>query len=149
VYDPPDGQWSRPPAFPSGGGGLVSTAGDYMAFAEMLRGGGTLRGRRIVSRPSVEAMTMNHLTPDQLAVSGPDASGAVGWGFGVGVQRLRTGPTRSVGTYGWEGGLGSSWANDPAEDLVGVLLTNQTWTSPNPPAVRDDFWTCAYAALDE
>jgi len=56
--------------------------------------------------------------------------------------------SRSVGTYGWDGGLGTSWANDPAEDLVGILLTNQAWTSPSPPPVSQDFWTCTYAAID-
>jgi CubicO group peptidase (beta-lactamase class C family) len=149
VYDPPDGQWSRPPAFPSGGAGLVSTVGDFLAFAEMLRAGGTHRGRRILSRPSVESMTTNHLTPQQIATSAPDPSGTLGWGFGVGVQLRRTGPARSVGTYGWDGGLGTSWANDPAEDLIGIVLTNQMWTSPAPPPVCQDFWTAAYAAIDD
>jgi CubicO group peptidase (beta-lactamase class C family) len=148
VYDPPDGQWSVPPAFPGGGAGLVSTVDDVLAFAEMLRSGGTYRGRRILSRASVAAMTTNQLTPAQVAASSPDPSGAQGWGFGVSVQLLRTGPSRSVGTYGWDGGLGSSWANDPAEDLVGILLTNQAWTSPAPPATFQDFWTCAYTAID-
>src|SRR6266508_3978020 len=148
VYDPADGQWSKPPAFPSGGAGLVSTVDDYLAFAEMLRAGGTARGERLLSRPSIEAMTTDQLTPEQKAVSGPDPSGASGWGFGVGVQIRRTGPARSVGTYGWGGGLGTSWANDPAEDLIGILMTNQAWTSPTPPPVCDDFWTCAYAAID-
>ena len=59
----------------------------------------------------------------------------------------RTGIARSVGSYGWDGGLGTTWANDPAEDLYGVLLTNQTWTSPTPPPVAQDFWTCTYTAL--
>lgn len=148
-YDRPDGQWSRPPAFASGGAGLVSTADDYLAFAEMLRAGGAYRGRRILSRPSVEAMTTDHLSAEQKAASGPDPSGALGWGFGVGVQLRRTGPARSVGTYGWDGGLGTSWANDPSEGLVGVLLTNQAWASPVPPPVCEDFWTCAYAAVDD
>jgi CubicO group peptidase (beta-lactamase class C family) len=149
LYDPPDGQWSSPPAFPAGGSGLVSTVDDYLAFAEMLRAGGAYRGQRILSRPSVEAMTTNHLTPEQIATSAPDPSGALGWGFGVGIQLRRTGPARSVGTYGWDGGLGTSWANDPAEDLVGILLTNQAWTSPAPPPVCQDFWTSAYAAIDD
>ncbi|MFN2607667.1 MAG: serine hydrolase domain-containing protein [Acidimicrobiales bacterium] len=147
VYDPADGQWSRPPAFPGGGAGLVSTVDDYLAFAAMLAGGGTAGGTRIMSRPSVEAMTMNHLTAEQLA-SGPDPEGAQGWGFGVGVRVRATGPVHRAGTYGWDGGLGSSWANDPAEGVVGVILTNQMWTSPSPPPVCQDFWTCAYAALD-
>jgi CubicO group peptidase (beta-lactamase class C family) len=149
VYDPVQGQWSQPPAFPSGSAGLVSTVEDYFAFAEMLRGGGAFQGKRILSRPSMEAMTADQLTPEQKVVSSLDPTGAVSWGFGVGVQVRRTGPARSVGTYGWDGGLGSSWANDPREDLVGILLTNQAWPSPVPPPVFQDFWTCAYAAIPD
>lgn len=148
-YDPTEGQWSQPPAFGSGGGGLVSTLADYYAFAEMLLSGGTHDGRRLLTRPTIAAMTTNQLTDEQLAASAPDPTGTVGWGFGVGVQLRRTAPARSVGTYSWDGGLGSSWANDPAEGLVGILLTNQAWTSPTPPAVREDFWACAYAAIDD
>jgi CubicO group peptidase (beta-lactamase class C family) len=148
LYDDADGQWSRPPAFPSGGGGLVSTVDDYLAFAEMLRRGGMHGRTRILSRASVSAMTTDHLTDAQKAASGPDPSGAQGWGLGVGVWTARPGTTWSAGAYGWDGGLGSTWANDPAEDLVGILLTNQMFTSPTLPAVCQDFWTCAYAALD-
>jgi CubicO group peptidase (beta-lactamase class C family) len=149
VYDATDDQWAAPPAFPSGGGGLVSTVDDYLAFADMLRKGGTSRdGERILSRPSVEAMTTNHLTDAQIAASGPSFNGSTGWGFGVGVTVRRTGVSRTVGSYGWDGGLGTSWANDPTEDLVGILLTNQSFTSPQPPPVVSDFWTSAYAALD-
>jgi CubicO group peptidase (beta-lactamase class C family) len=153
VYDNPDGQWSHPPAFPSGGGGLVSTLDDYRAFAAMLLAGGVAGeaagGERILSRPSVDAMTMNHLTGDQLATAGPSSDGALGWGFGVGVQVRRSRPARSVGSYGWDGGLGSSWASDPAEGVVGVLLTTDVWASPVPPAAVTDFWTCVYAAIDD
>ena len=149
LYDAPHGQWSRRPAFPSGAGGLVSTLDDYRAFAEMLRAGGALNGRRILSRPSLETMTSDQLTPEQRAVSGVDAVGAAGWGFGVAVQVRSTGPTAPVGRYGWEGGLGSSWANDPREDLVGIVLTNQARTTSSPPPIADDFWTCAYAAIED
>jgi CubicO group peptidase (beta-lactamase class C family) len=148
VYDEANGQWAQAPAFPSGGGGLVSTIDDFMAFASMLHCGGAYHGHRVLSPPSVDVMTTNHLTPDQLAASSPAPGGVLGWGFGVGVQVVRTGPTRSVGSYGWDGGLGSSWANDPAEDLIGVILTDQMFTSPVQPALIQDFWTCAYAALD-
>jgi CubicO group peptidase (beta-lactamase class C family) len=147
VFDRPDGQWATPPAFPSGGGGLVSTVGDYLAFAEMLRQGGVHRGERLLSRPTVELMTANHLTAEQRA-NGPDAKGAAGWGFGVGVECRRSGPF-SIGTYGWTGGLGSSWLNDPIEELVGVVLTTRMFTSPTLPPVVSDFWTCAYAAIDD
>ena len=70
VEDGPDGRWSRPPAFESGGGGLVSTADDWLAFASALLAGGTHRGERVLSRPSVTLMTSDHLTPAQKAVSG-------------------------------------------------------------------------------
>jgi CubicO group peptidase (beta-lactamase class C family) len=148
-YDGPDGQWSTPPAFPGGGDGLVSTVADYLAFGGMLLAGGTSNGVRVLSRPSVEAMTTDQLTDEQRRTSGPDPTGSLGWGFGVGVLRQRVGTTWSAGTYSWDGGLGSTWANDPAEDLIGVLLTNQAWTSPTPPAVCDDFWTAAYAAISD
>ena len=115
----------------------------------MLRAGGIYRGKRILSRPSVEAMTTDQLTSEQKSVSGPDPAGAMSWGLGVAVQVRRAGPTRSVGTYGWDGGLGTSWANDPREDLIGILMTNQAWTSPSPPPVCLDFWTCAYAAVND
>lgn len=62
VYDPPGGQWSKAPAFPSGGGGLVFTVDDYYRFARMLLAGGRLPdGSRLLSRPSVEAMTSDHI----------------------------------------------------------------------------------------
>ena len=150
VHDAPDGQWFTPPAFPSGGGGLVSTVDDMYAFARMLLSGGRLPdGSRLLSRPSVEAMTTDQIGVDRGA-PGPIPAGTQGWGFGVGVQVRRTGPARSVGTYGWDGGLGSSWANDPAERLIGVVLTTDMFTTAFlAPAVIQDFWTCLYAALDD
>jgi CubicO group peptidase (beta-lactamase class C family) len=145
LNDPPDGQWSTPPAFPSGGAGLVSTADDFLAFAEMLLRGGA----PILSRPSVETMTTDHLTPEQKAVSGffPDDFDARGWGFGVGVVTRRDDPAAPVGQYGWDGGLGTIWRNDPSEQLAAILLTNVAWTSPRPPEIALDFLTGAYAAI--
>jgi len=148
VYDPADGQWSTAPAFAGGGDGLVSTLDDYLAFAGMLLAGGSAGGSRILSRPSVAAMTTDQLTAANHAVSGPSPDGSTGWGFGVGVQVLPTSPRRSLGAYGWDGGLGTSWANDPREGMVGVLLTHQAWTSPALPPLFQDFWTGAYAAID-
>ncbi|HEX3659093.1 MAG TPA: hypothetical protein VHV55_25115 [Pirellulales bacterium] len=54
-----------------------------------------------------------------------------------------------VPMFGWNGGLGTSWYSDPREDLVGILLTQRTWTSPQPPNVCQDFWTLTYQALDD
>ncbi len=149
-YDEPgDGQWSRLPSFPSGGGGLVSTVDDFVAFADMLRGKGVSRGERILSRPSVEFMTSDQLTPAQKAASGlvPGFFRVHGWGFGVAVVTERTEVAKSVGTYGWDGGMGTSWYNDPAEDLTMILMTQQAWASPIPPRLFQDFWTATYQAI--
>ena len=150
VYDDPhDGQWSRLPSFPSGGGGLVSTAEDYLAFADMLREKGTSRGVRILSRPSVEFMTTDQLTPEQKAASGlvQGFFRVHGWGFGMSVVTERTEVAKSVGTYGWDGGMGTSWYNDPAEELTMILMTQQAWASQIPPRLFQDFWTATYAAI--
>ena len=146
VFDAPDGQWSSPPAFPSGGAGLVSTADDFMAFAQMLLRGGA----PLLSRSSVGTMTSNHLTPQQRAIGGffPGDLEARGWGFGVGVITRRDHPAEPIGQYGWDGGLGTIWRNDPSEQLVTILLTNAAWTSPRPPDMGLDFLTGAYAAIE-
>jgi CubicO group peptidase (beta-lactamase class C family) len=147
VFDAPDGQWAAPPAFPSGAAGLVSTVDDLYAFGRMLLDGGRLPdGTRLLSRASVEAMTTDQLTMAP-GVAGPAPDGSQGWGFGVGVQVRRTGLAPTVGAYGWAGGLGSSWANDPRERVVGVVLTTDMFTQAYPPpGVIQDFWTAVYAA---
>jgi len=96
-------------------------------------------------------MTTDHLTPEQKAVSGlvPGYFDSHGWGFGVSVVTRREDLADSVGRFGWDGGLGTSWCSDPQEDLVGILLTQRAWTSPNPPDVCRDFWTLAYQAIDD
>lgn len=50
--------------------------------------------------------------------------------------------------YGWNGGLGTSWFNDPGEDLTAILMTQRAWTSHRPPALVRDFWTAAYQAIE-
>ena len=147
IFDEPSGQWSTPPAFPSGGAGLVSTADDFLAFARMLLRGGD----PIVSRPSVETMTTDQLTAQQKAVSGffPGDFDARGWGFGVGMATRREHPAVPVGQYGWDGGLGTIWRNDPSEQMITILMTNAAWTSPSPPDIALDFLTGAYAAIDD
>lgn len=151
AYDAPDGQWSRPPAFPSGAAGLVSTVHDFAVFGEMMLNGGRFRGERILSRPSVSTMTKDHLTPEQKAVSGLVAGffDTHGWGFGMSVVTHRHDPAEPVGKFGWDGGMGTSWQCDPSEGLVGVLMTQAAWSSATPPALTRDFWTATYAALDD
>jgi CubicO group peptidase (beta-lactamase class C family) len=138
-------QWLTPPAFPSGSGGLVSTAADYLAFADMLLRGGA----PVLSRPSVRTMTTDQLTDPQKALGGlfPDDFAARGWGFGVSVVTRDEHPAAPVGQYGWDGGMGTVWRTDPGEGLTTVLLTNAAWSSPRPPDLALDFGTAAHAAL--
>src|SRR5207302_1221044 len=77
-------EWTRPPAFPSGAAGLLSTADDYLAFARLLLSQGLHKDVRLLSEKSVELMTTNHLTPMQIAAGG-QVLGGRGWGFGMSV----------------------------------------------------------------
>lgn len=144
VYDEPSGQWAAPPAFPSGGGGLVSTVDDFCAFARMLAAGGMGPEGRLISEESVHAMTTDHLVPAAVSV---DDEGKLGWGFCVDVQREPGDGPRPVGSYGWAGGLGTAWMNDPTTGLIGVLFTNQALGAPDQTPVMDIFWNAAYDAL--
>ncbi|MER5986864.1 serine hydrolase domain-containing protein [Streptomyces sp. NPDC001787] len=143
VEDGPDGRWRRPPTFKAPAGGLVSTPEEFLTFASEL-----LHGERILSRASVALMTSDHLTPEQKAVSSftPDwFFKEYGWGFGMSVRtrRARFGP--SAGSYGWYGKYGSYWINDPAEDMVSVLILQRTEWERLP--VYLGFLTAAYKAM--
>ncbi len=150
VYDEAvGGQWSRPPAFPSGAGGLVSTIDDYLAFGQMMLSQGKHGQERILSRLSVELMTTDQLTPEQKAGPSP-VSGFLdgrGWGFGVSVITTRDDIAAVPGRYGWDGGMGTSWYSDPRENMITILMTPCFFAAPNPPNVA--FWTLAYQAIDD
>lgn len=139
VYDPADGQWSRPPAFPDGGDGLVSTVDDLAAFARMLQDGGRAPdGNQVLTAEAVRAMTTEQVGP-------VDDEGG-GWGLGLGVRRTDEPGGRHAGSYGWDGGLGSSWWSDPVSGVSAVLLTNQMWASPQSPPVFEAFRAAAFSA---
>lgn len=142
--------WARPPAFLSGGGGrgLASTADDLLAFCTMLLTKGRYGGGRLLSRPSVEVMTTDQLTAAQKAENEVFFGGDSGWGFGFNVRTRRTG-LAAPGQFGWSGGTGTCVYTDPAEELIGILLTQRAMTSPMPPPVFTDFFTCAYQAIDD
>ncbi|HEX4204535.1 MAG TPA: serine hydrolase domain-containing protein [Ktedonobacteraceae bacterium] len=150
VYDEAEGsQWSHPPAFPSGAGGLVSTIDDYLAFGQMMLSQGKHGNERILSRLAIELMTTDQLTPEQKAVSVPIPGffDSHGWGFGVSVDTRRDHIAAVPGRYGWDGGMGTSWYSDPKEEMVTILMTQCTFAPPSPPNV--DFWTLAYQAIDD
>jgi CubicO group peptidase (beta-lactamase class C family) len=114
--------WTRPPAFPSGSAGLLSTVDDYLAFARLLLQGGRHGDARLLSERSVKTMTTNHLTPEQIAGGGVLLAGS-GWGFGMAVTVAPDQVSPVPGRYGWAGGYGTTWFNDPHRRLVAVAMT--------------------------
>lgn len=152
VVDPAaGGQVSRAPLFESGAGGLVSTIDDMAAFGRMMLNKGACGRQRILSRPSIELMTMDHLTPAQKAASPffPDFWSDRGWGFGLGVTTGRRDVSGVPGRFGWDGAFGTSWFVDPKEEMVGILLTQRRPDKLDIPALTLDFWTSAYQLIDD
>jgi CubicO group peptidase (beta-lactamase class C family) len=147
--DPLTGKFAKPPVFENGSAGLVSTADDFNAFAQMMLNGGRLGSERILSRPSVELMTTDHLTSEQKQGSELFFGDNRGWGFGLSVFTRRDDLCSVPGRFGWDGGYGTSWYSDPKENLTGILLTQRMMDSPQPPAALADFWTLAYQAIDD
>jgi CubicO group peptidase (beta-lactamase class C family) len=138
VTDPPDGKWSRRPAFEDGAAGLVSTVDDLLAFAQMLLRGGA----PVLSRESVAEMTHDQLSASQR--EGQEAFlGERSWAL---CQSVVISGDRA-GAFGWDGGLGSSFLVDPVRDLVVVVLTQRQWDTAQPPAVHTELQDAAYAAL--
>ncbi|MER7642608.1 serine hydrolase domain-containing protein [Streptomyces sp. NPDC126522] len=141
--DTPDGGFSRPPAFPSGAGGLVSTADDLLAFHRMLGADGTAPdGTQVLSPTSVSRMTTNHLTAAQREASALFLEGQ-GWGYGGQVDVDPIDPWNVPGRYGWVGGTGTAAHVIPPTGTVTVLLTQVAMTSPTPPALMREFWASA------
>lgn len=147
--DPVAGAWSKTPAFPSGAGGLVSTLDDYLAFARLLLNKGVHNGQRLLSETSVAEMTADQLTPAQKdgAGFGPGFFDKASWGFGVLTRTAGDDISPTPGRYGWDGGYGTSWANDPNTGLIGLMFTQsvQYYIASNQ---FHDFWRGAYEAID-
>jgi CubicO group peptidase (beta-lactamase class C family) len=114
--------WTRSPAFPNGAAGLLSTVDDYLAFSLLLLNNGVHQGERLLSEESVKLMTANPLTPEQVAGAGPVLAGR-GWGFGMAVVVASDELLPVPGRYGWDGGSGTSWFNDPNTSLVAIAMT--------------------------
>ena len=108
-------------------------------------------GHRILSRTSVELMTTDHLSAQQKAISPffPGFWETNGWGFGVAVTTKRESISASPGSYGWDGGYGTSWRTDPRENMVTILLTQRLLSGPDSLDVNRDFETLAHQAIDD
>jgi CubicO group peptidase (beta-lactamase class C family) len=114
--------FSAKPALPSGGGGLVSTATDYMRFCQMLLNGGKLDGVRLISPRSVELMRTNILPP-AMQTLGPGAG--FGLDFGVYIDAVAAGGYYGKGTYYWGGAAGTWFWIDPTDELIVIGMIQQ------------------------
>jgi CubicO group peptidase (beta-lactamase class C family) len=135
---------------------LISTADDYQRFGRMLLGKGELDGVRLLSRKTVEAMTTDHLTPEQRThtfFDETDFDGSrmwtnKGYGYGVAVRTRQIGFGPSVGSFFWSGALGSTWIADPQEDLMATLMIQLRGAQlPQNSKIAQDFWTMMYQAI--
>ncbi len=140
-----------PAATLSGGGGLVSTAPDYLRFARLLRGRGALGEVRLLGRKTVEHMTTNQLPGDLADMGQPTFSETpfTGVGFGLGVSvMLDPAKARIVGSpgeYAWGGMASTAFWVDPVEDLIVLLLTQLSPSSTYP--IRRELRVLTYQAL--
>lgn len=145
--DPVSGYWTRPPIFPAGGAGLVSTLDDYLRFARMLLDRSAFGGRRLLSEASVALLTTNQLTADQIRPLDPSTDYLHGQGFGLGlaVALGADEDRRRPGSYGWPGAYSTAWFADPKLRLI-ALAMGQLWLDPQN-ALRAALETEVYAAV--
>jgi len=135
--------------YPSGAGGLYSTAGDYLRFCQMLLNGGSLDGVSILGRKTVDLMMLNHLGEASI----PLGSLREGEGFGLGgyvvVDVARRGRLGSVGQFGWSGAGSTYFTIDRHEKLVAILLMQHLpqGLPKDPPKLSARFYNAVYQSL--
>lgn len=153
--DPTKSPYLEPPALVSGGGGLVSTASDYLKFCRMMINGGTYEGAQIISPKTIELMTRNHLPGNkdlpQLSRSLFSEATYNGIGFGLGfsvtMDPAKTLIPGTVGEYSWGGAATTSFWIDPAEELIAIFMTQLLPSSAYP--IRRELRTMVYSAFTD
>jgi CubicO group peptidase (beta-lactamase class C family) len=151
IDDPETSRFLAPPVAPSGGGGLVGTARDYMRFCQMLLAKGACGSERLLGRKTVDLMTMNHLDGDMAAMGQPRfaESNYHGIGFGLGfsvvLDPAKAQIVGSAGECAWGGVATTAFWTDPEEDLAVVLMTQLTPSSTYP--IRRELRVAVYQAL--
>ena len=151
IDDPATSRYARPRQLCSGGGGLVSTAADYLRFCRMMLNRGELDGQRILGRKTVELMTANHLGGDMADMGQArfSESSYLGIGFGLGFSVMLD-PAKaqilgSPGEYAWGGAASTAFWIDPAEDMAVIMLTQLMPSSTYP--IRRELRVLAYQAI--
>jgi CubicO group peptidase (beta-lactamase class C family) len=122
VHGPINHNFAARPALSSGGGGLVSTAADYLRFCQMLLNGGKLDGVRLLSPRTVELMRTNVLSP---AMTAPSPGAGFGLGVAVYTDAIAAGGYYGKGTFYWGGAAGTWFWIDPTEDLIVIGMIQQ------------------------
>ncbi|ONG48368.1 serine hydrolase [Pseudoroseomonas deserti] len=151
IDDPATSRFLTPPRVCSGGGGLVSTVGDYWRFCQLMLNRGVLDGTRLLGRKTVELMTANHLNGDMAAMGQArwSESTAEGIGFGLGFSVMlnpaRAQITGTPGEFAWGGAASTAFWIDPAEEMAVILLTQMTPSSTYP--IRRELRVLSYAAV--
>jgi CubicO group peptidase (beta-lactamase class C family) len=151
VDDPGKSRYLAPRKVNSGGGGLVSTAGDYLRFCKFMLNKGQLDGVRLLGRKTVELMTVNHLNGDMADMGTPRFSESTyyGIGFGLGfsvmIDPAKAHIVGTPGEYAWGGAASTAFWCDPAEDMAVVLLTQLMPSSTYP--IRRELRVLTYQAI--
>jgi CubicO group peptidase (beta-lactamase class C family) len=144
--------YATQPSMPSGGGGMVSTAQDYLRFAQMLLNGGELDGVRILAPATVELMTTNHLAPSlmtgEFSIGPAIIRPGMGWGYDCAVYTdpLEADEAVGKGTFFWQGAADTWFWVDPTNDLIFVGMT-QRMLGPGWPNVEALSEPTVYQAL--
>ncbi|HVH23780.1 MAG TPA: serine hydrolase [Pseudonocardia sp.] len=140
LVDGPDGQWTSPPPFESGAGGLVSTVDDWYRFARLLLDDGVVGSRRLLTAESIDRMTTDHIGDRDRAPGGDVFLDGQGWGYGGGVDTHVTEPWQRPGRYGWVGGTGTSAYLHRPTRSVRIFLSQVLLGGPNSIDVMRAFW---------
>jgi CubicO group peptidase (beta-lactamase class C family) len=150
---PRDPGITKPPGLPSGGGGLYSTAGDYLRFTQMVLNGGELEGHRLLAPSSVELMRTNHLSDDvknanKFGIGLYRMQPGLGFGYDFAILEdpLKLGSSAGKGSFLWDGIAGTWFWIDPANDVVFVGII-QRWAMGPGPDVENLSRQLVYQAL--
>lgn len=150
---PHDPAVSKHPALASGGGGLYSTADDYLRFAQMLLNGGELNGTRLLAPSTIELMRTNHvpepLKNGQFGIGYYRMQPGFGFGYDVAVfeDPTQVGSTAGKGTYLWDGAAGTWFWIDPSNDVIFIGMVQRMMTAPGMPNLEDTTRALTYRAL--
>jgi CubicO group peptidase (beta-lactamase class C family) len=151
---PKDPGISQPPGMPSGGGGLYSTAGDYLRFAQMVLNGGELNGVRLVAPSSIELMRANHVSDEvknarKFGIGLYQMQPGLGFGYDFAILEdpLKLGSTAGKGTFLWDGVAGTWFWIDPTNDVVFVGIIQRWLLAPGAPDVENLSRALTYQAL--